>query len=314
MDALPIHEQTGLPYSSKFAGKMHACGHDLHTATLLGVASVLKNLAPHLSGNIKLMFQPAEETPESGAKAMIEDGVLDGVDFALGFHNHLDEPTGTFSYIEDMANGSCDEFEISVRGQSGHAAHPDQAVDPIVAAANLIVALQTIVSREVNPMFPAVITVGGIQGGGAHNIVAGSCDLIGTVRCQSPAARALIDAAIHRQCRGIEELYRVKCEINYMRNLPSLHHDKAVLSTTKKAIARHFGEDVVHRRLPSLGAEDFSLVGEIVPAFQLGIGSQVPGRADSLHNSDYQPDEECINLSVIALSLAAIDLLTEHSK
>jgi amidohydrolase len=311
MDALPIHEQTGLPFSSVVPGKMHACGHDLHTATLIGVAAVLQKLAPHLSGNIRLMFQPAEETPQSGARAMIDDGVLDGVSFALGFHNHPDEPTGTFSFIDGMANGSCDEFEISVRGQSGHAAHPDQAVDPIVAAANLIVALQTIVSREVNPMHPAVITVGGIQGGGAHNIIAGSCDLMGTVRCQSPQARTLIDAAIHRQCKALEALYRVKCDINYMRNLPSLHHDKVVLDTTRNAIARYFGDKVVRQRPPSLGAEDFSLVGAVVPSFQLGIGSQLPGRQDSLHNSDYQPDEESIHLGVVALSLAAVDLLSQ---
>ncbi len=138
MDALPIHEETGLPYASTFDGRMHACGHDLHTSTLIGVAAVLKEIAPRLSGNVKLMFQPAEETPDSGALAMIGDGVLDGVDMALGFHNHPDERTGTFSYIDGDANGSSDEFEIVIHAQSGHAAHPNQAIDPIVAAAHLV--------------------------------------------------------------------------------------------------------------------------------------------------------------------------------
>jgi len=311
MDALPILEETGLPYASTIEGRMHACGHDLHTSTLIGVAAVLKEIAPRLSGTVKLMFQPAEETPESGAKAMIEDGILDGVDMALGFHNHPDEPTGMFSYTEGNANGSCDEFEITIHGRSGHAAHPDQAVDPVVASAHLVLALQTIVSRETNPMQPAVLTIGAIHGGDAYNVIPESCKLIGTVRCQDRAVRAAIDEAIHRQCRGLEDLLRVKCSVNYMRNLPSLHHDEGVVSITMAAIADHFGKDVIMKRAPSLGAEDFSLVGEKVPSFQLGIGSKAKGRNDFLHHGDYQPDEACIRLGVAALSCAAVRLLED---
>ncbi|CAN7637694.1 M20 metallopeptidase family protein [Brucella pseudogrignonensis] len=311
MDALPIIEETELPYASTVKGRMHACGHDIHTSTLIGVAAVLKEIAPRLAGTVKLMFQPAEETPDSGAKAMIEDGILDGVDMALGFHNHPDEPTGMFSYIEGNANGSCDEFEITVYGRSGHAAHPDQAVDPIVASAHLVLALQTIVSRETNPMHPAVLTIGAIHAGDAYNVIPEMCKLIGTVRCQDPATRRAIDEAIHRQCRALEDMLRVKSNVNYMRNLPSLHHDNTIVSVTMAAIADHFGQDAVMKRAPSLGAEDFSLVGEMVPAFQLGIGSQIPGRNDFLHNGDYQPDETCIGLGVTALSCATVRLLEE---
>ncbi|MBN9045468.1 MAG: amidohydrolase [Rhizobiales bacterium] len=309
MDALPIHEETGLPYASTFDGRMHACGHDLHTSTLIGVAAVLKEIAPRLSGNVKLMFQPAEETPDSGALAMIGDGVLDGVDMALGFHNHPDERTGTFSYIDGDANGSSDEFEIVIHAQSGHAAHPNQAIDPIVAAAHLVLALQSIVSREVDPMRPAVLTVGAIHAGDAHNIIPETCSLMGTVRCQDRETRLAIDKAVHRQCRALEDMLRVKCDVNYMRNLPSLHHDGKIVSTVMDAIADHFGKDAVQKRHPSLGAEDFSLVGEKVPAFQLGIGSGAEGRRDFLHNSDYQPDEACIKLGVVALASAAVRLL-----
>ncbi|MDM9622708.1 N-acyl-L-amino acid amidohydrolase [Rhizobium sp. AC44/96] len=309
MDALPIQEQTGLPFASRIEGKMHACGHDLHTATLIGVGAVLKEIAPRLSGNIKLMFQPAEETQESGAAAMIADGVLDGVDYALGFHNHPDEPVGTFSFVEGIANGSSDEFDITIHAASGHAARPHMAVDPVVACAQLIVQLQTVVSREVDPMRPAVLTIGSIHGGHTHNIIPDSVSIMGTVRCQDKASRDVIEAAIRRVCAGVEASMRVRCEINYVRGVPSLVSDDRLLTTTMAAIRDHFG-DVVLKRDSSLGAEDFALVGAKVPAFQLGVGASQEGRNDHLHNSDYQPDERCIANGVVALSLAAARLLS----
>lgn len=309
MDALPIEEQTGLPFASRVEGKMHACGHDLHTATLIGVGAVLKEIAPRLRGNIKLMFQPAEETQESGAAAMIADGVLDGVDFALGFHNHPDEPIGTFSFVEGISNGSSDEFDITIHAASGHAARPHMAIDPVVATAQLITQLQTIVSREVDPMLPAVLTIGSIHGGNTHNIIPDSVSIMGTVRCQDPVSRDVIEAALRRVCAGLEASMRVRCAINYVRGVPSLVSDDRLVKTTMAAIRDHFG-DVVHRRESSLGAEDFALVGAKVPAFQLGVGASQEGRNDRLHNSDYQPDERCIGNGVVALSLAAVRLLS----
>jgi amidohydrolase len=309
MDALPIEEQTGLPFASRIEGKMHACGHDLHTATLIGVGAVLREIAPSLRGNVKLMFQPAEETQESGAAAMIADGVLEGVDFALGFHNHPDEPIGTFSFVEGIANGSSDEFDITVHATSGHAARPHMAIDPVVATAQLITQLQTIVSREVDPMRPAVLTIGSIHGGNTHNIIPDKVSIMGTVRCQDLVSRDIIEAALRRVCAGLEASMRVSCAINYVRGVPSLVNDARLMETTMGAIRAHFG-DVVLKRETSLGAEDFALVGARVPAFQLGIGASQPGRDDRLHNSDYQPDERCIRNGVVALSLAAARLLS----
>ena len=314
MDALPIHEQTGLPFASKIDGKMHACGHDLHTATLIGAGIVLKDLAPHLTGTVKLMFQPAEETSDSGARAMIEDGVLDGVDMAIGFHNHPDEEVGQFSYVPGIANGSSDEFSIVVRGKSGHAARPHVAADPIVAAATLILQLQTIVSREVDPMHPAVITIGGIEGGKTENIIPDAVRMVGTVRTQHRDNRDLIENAIRRQCEGVSASMNVQCEFTMVRGVPSLVNDAVLTQKTMDAIAAHFGKSAVDRREASLGAEDFSLVGEKVPAFQLGIGARTPGRDDRLHNSDYQPDERCIRNGVIALALAASDILSAERR
>lgn len=309
MDALPIHEQTGLEFASKIDGKMHACGHDLHTSTLIGAGILLEGLKPHLVGTIKLMFQPAEETSESGARAMIEDGVLDGVDMAIGFHNHPDEEVGSFSYVSGIVNGSSDEFSIVVRGRSGHAARPHMANDPIVAAATLILQLQTIVSREVDPMHPAVLTIGGIEGGKAENIIPDAIRIIGTVRTQHRENRDLIENAIRRQCEGVSTSMNVNCEFNMVRGVPSLINDYALTARTMKAIAAHFGSQSVEQRPASLGAEDFALVGEKVPALQLGIGARTPGRDDKLHNSDYQPDERSIRNGVIALTLAACDIL-----
>lgn len=309
MDALPIEEQTGLPFASQVPGKMHACGHDLHTATLIGIGAVLKEIAPRLRGNIKLMFQPAEETLDSGAAAMIADGVLENVDYALGFHNQPDEPTGTFSVIEGISGGSSDDFDITIRAASGHAARPHMAVDPIVATAHLITQLQTVISREVDPMRPAVLTIGSIHGGNTHNIIPDTVTIMGTVRCQDRESRDNIEAAVRRICSGVEATMRVACEVNYVRGVPSMVSDPHILGATMDAIRDHFG-DVVVKRKTTLGAEDFALVGEKVPAFQLGIGASQEGRNDQLHNSDYQPDERSIAHGVVALSLAAARLLS----
>jgi amidohydrolase len=309
MDALPILEQTGLPFASTVAGKMHACGHDIHTATLLGVAEVLQALAPRLSGTVKLIFQPAEEAI-GGMREMLADGVLDdpAVDCALAFHNAPGMPVGRFGYVRGPALAAADSFEITVHGRSGHAAHPHTTVDPVVAAATLVLQLQTVVSREVQPMQPAVVTVGAIHGGSAANIIPDSVVLRGTVRTLHDEARDIAEAAIRRLCAGMLEGMRVRCELAYRRGVPPMVNDDRVLEPTIAAVRAQLG-DVVSEGGPSLGAEDFALMSRLVPAFQLRIGSGAPGRSDKLHNSDYQPDEACLALGVQALSRAALEML-----
>ncbi len=309
MDALPIEEKTGLPFASTKLGLMHACGHDLHTTTLLGVAAVLKELAPQLAGTVKLVFQPAEEAI-GGMSAMIEAGVMDDpkIDMALSLHNGPDLPVGTFGFVRGHALAAADGFSITVRGKSGHAAHPHFAIDPIVAAATLVTQLQTVVSREVRPIHPAVVTVGMIHGGTARNIIPDSCTITGTVRTLHPEARDIAEAAIKRLAAGMLEGMRVICEVEYRRGVPPLRNDDKVVLPTVEAIRHQFG-DVVIEREPSLGGEDFALMAELVPAFQLRVGSGQPGRSDRLHNSGYQPDERCIGLGVQALSRAALELL-----
>jgi amidohydrolase len=317
MDALPIQEQTGLPWESQETGKMHACGHDIHTATLIGVAAVLKDLAPRLAGTVKLVFQPAEEGV-GGMAAMIADGVMEGpkVDLALGFHNHPDMAVGSFGYVHGACLAATDRFEITVAGRSGHAAYPHNTVDPIVAAASLVTQLQTVVSREVPPLRPVVVTVGMLAGGTTHNIIPDTVEIKGTVRTLHPDMRELAEAAIRRLAAGIAEGMRVRCDVTYRRGTPPLVNDDRVLDPAVAAVRRQFsdvpredGAEVIADGEPSLGGEDFALMAELVPGFQLRVGSGQPGRTDKLHNSGYQPDERCIGLGVQALSRAAFDLL-----
>ncbi len=308
MDALPIHEQTGLDFASGTAGNMHACGHDIHTSTLLGVAAVLAGMAPQLSGTVRLLFQPAEEAL-AGAAEMIRDGALEGVDLALGFHNHPDMPVGRFGFARGACLAASDRFDITVHGTSGHAAHPDDAVDPIVATCHLVTQLQTVVSREVKPIHPCVVTVGAIHAGTVANIIPDACTIRGTVRTLHAPARERAEQAIRRLCAGLEVGMRVRCEITYTRGVPALVNDDGVLDRAVGSVRSQFG-DVVEEGQPSLGGEDFALMANLVPAFQLRVGSAQPGRHDKLHNSAYQPDEACIGMGVQALSRAAVDILS----
>ena len=307
MDALPIHEETGLPFASTVAGKMHACGHDIHTATLLGVGAVLKDLAPMLAGRVLLVFQPAEEVLE-GAAAMIADGAADGIDLALGFHNQPDLPVGTFGYARGACLAAADRFDLVVRGKSGHAAHPYAAIDPIVAAASFVAQAQTVVSREVKPIHPAVVTIGSFQGGATYNIIPERVHLKGSVRTLHTEARDTAEAAIRRLAAGLEAAMRVTCALDYQRKVPPLVNDDRVLDPVLAAIRAQFG-DAPREGEPSMGSEDFAEFAARAPAFQLRIGSGAPGRDDRLHNAGYQPDEACIQLGVQALSRAALDLL-----
>ena len=309
MDALPIEERTGLPFASESPGLMHACGHDVHTSTLLGVAAVLQALAPRLSGRVRLLFQPAEETLE-GAAAMIADGALQGVDRALGFHNAPDMRVGNFGYVRGACLAASDRFDIEVRGKSGHAAHPDVAVDPIVAAAHLVTQLQLVVSREIKPIHPCVVTIGAIHAGTVHNIIPDAVQLRGTVRTLHAPAREIAERAVRRLCRGVAEGMRVGVALDYRQGVPALVNADEVLDPAVASVRAQFGAEAVTEGEPSLGGEDFALMAALVPGFQLRIGSGAPGRDDKLHNSDYQPDERCIALGVQALSRAALDILS----
>ena len=309
MDALPMPELTGLPYASTIPGRMHACGHDIHTTTLLGAARVLAELAPQLRGTVRLVFQPAEETVESGAKAMVAAGAAEGADMAIAFHNRPEMPVGQFGYTRGAATASADEFDVTIQGRSGHAARPHAALDPIVAAASIILQLQTAISRTMDPSQSAVLTVGHIQGGFTHNIIPDTCFFQGTVRCRSPESRDQMEDTFRRITEGAAAAMGVTADITYHRGAPALINDDRVVDATIKAVDAQF-PGTVEQLQGRFGAEDFSYFSDLIPSCQLLVGASQPGRNDRVHNSNYQPDERCIGLGVAALSRAALDILS----
>lgn len=311
MDALPVHEETGLPFASRHDGKMHACGHDVHSSILLGVASVLNSMRDEIPGRVKLLFQPAEEIL-GGAQAMIDDGVLDDppVDVMLGYHNWPPLEAGKIGWFPGMAMASADAFDITITGRSGHGAHPHKAIDVISAASYFVTQAQTIISREIAPMGTAVVSVGEFHAGTARNILPDTAVLRGTVRTLSPEARKHIEAALRRLLDGLKTGMRIDYTFDYIRQVPALHNDPDILKVIIPAITDLLGADNLVR-LPeaSMGAEDFALFSELRPSGHLRIGSQTPGRNDMLHNSDFQPDERAIPTGVRAVTRATLALL-----
>lgn len=311
MDCLPMAERTGLPFASRVAGKMHACGHDLHTAILLGVATVLGGLKGRFRGRVKLIFQPAEEVLR-GARAMIDDGVLEEprMDAILGYHNWPILEAGKIGFHPTVVMASCDHFDITLKGVSGHGAHPHRAVDAITNAAYFVTQLQTVVSREVAPLAPAVVSVGEFHAGTARNVLPDRVVIKGTARALDKAARAQVEAALRRLLEGVKTGLRLDYELAYEQIVPVLANDRAVLGRVLESARAVLGADKVDE-LPeaSMGSEDFAWFSEAVPAAHLRIGSKAPGRSDMLHNSDFQPDERAIPTGVLAVSRAAIDLL-----
>ena len=310
MDALPIHEQTGLAFASKVAGKMHACGHDVHTVIALGVAATLAELKDSLRGTVKFIFQPAEETL-SGANAMIADGVLEApkLDLILGYHNWPAVQAGKVGYNAGAVMSAADAFDITLKGRDGHGAHPHLAVDALAAGAHLVAQLQTVVSREVKPNWPAVLTIGEFHAGRARNIIAGTAELKGIVRTMEPGLSEKIEAAVRRMLEGMKIGMRVDFTLDWKRMAPPLRNDKAILSQLLKSARAALGdENVLELPEPSMGSEDFAWFAERVPAAHLRIGSKIDGLETAIHRSNYDCNELAIPVGVRVLARAALDL------
>ena len=315
MDALPVTEATNLPFASKISGKMHACGHDAHTVIALGVAEVLNTLKGELPGTVKFIFQPAEETL-AGAKAMIADGVLNDpkMDVMLGYHNWPQLDAGKVGYHPTVVMASSDAFDLTITGKAGHAAHPHTAVDTLVAAAHIVTLLQTIVSREIAPVVPAVVTIGQIQGGTARNVIAGSVTLKGTVRALDAAASGQVEAAMRRILDGVCPGLRVAYALDWQRLAPVLRNNQDILAPTLAAAREILGdEQVVPMPAPSMGSEDFAWFAEQVPAAHLRIGSRIDGLNCQVHNANYDCNDLAIPTGVRAVAYAAIKLLEQRA-
>ena len=309
MDGLPVTEETGLPYRSRFPGRMHACGHDVHMACLLGAAAMLsRNSRPPL-GPIRLLFQPAEEEGNRGGAApLIELGCLEDpkVDFVVGQHVDPSLPLGQVGWRVGPFMAAADFFKIVVKGRGGHAASPHQGPDAVVVAAEIVTGMQALVSRIRDPVDPVVVSVGSIHGGTKDNILPSEVVLEGTVRTLRPETRDLIERSLKRRVRALATSLGATVQIAYRRGYPSLINHPAATRTVAAGLESEFGKDhVVEVDHPLMGAEDFSRYLERVPGTFLRLGVGIPGRPASLHSSTFAPDERSLVLGATTLVTAA---------
>lgn len=288
IDALPIEEQTGLPFASEIPGKMHACGHDFHTATILGAALLLKARESELRGRVRVLFQPAEETGH-GAESVLASGGLDDVAAIFGLHNSPDLPTGSFGTRTGALTAGVDRFEITVKGVGAHAATPEKGVDSIVTAAQIITMLQTVVSRQNTTTEPVVLSVTRINGGFTWNVLPEKVELEGTVRTYNEEIRSQIPAQMTRIIEGIAAGAGAEAELHWYPGPPATINHGEWANFTKE-IAAEAGYDV-HDIPPQMGGEDFSFYLQRIPGAFVNIGS---GPAYALHHPQFDVDEAAI--------------------
>ncbi|HVE48013.1 MAG TPA: M20 family metallopeptidase [Casimicrobiaceae bacterium] len=309
MDALPIHEENSLSFASKVPGKMHACGHDAHTAIALGVAATLVEMRDTLRGRVKLIFQPAEETL-SGAAAMIADGALDDppMDVILGYHNWPQIDAGKVGYHADAVMASADAFDVTLQGRTGHGAHPHLAIDAIAAGSYFVTQLQSIVSREIAPLSPAVVTIGEFHSGTARNVIAPTAVLKGSVRTLDAGVASAIETAVRRLLDGIKTGMRVDYVLDWKRVAPALRQNAQALARVLASTRAMLGDEaVIELPQPSMGSEDFAWFAEKVPAAHLRIGSKIDGLDTAIHRSNYDCNELAIPTGVRVLTRAVLD-------
>ena len=340
-DALPVKEATGLPFAStrtttddsgKTVPTMHACAHDVSMTCWNGVARVLTQLKQKWKGTLVFIAQPAEERG-AGAKAMLADGLFKKFpvpDYCLALHVSSDQPAGTLGYTSGFAMANVDSVDITVRGVGGHGSQPQSTKDPIVLASQIVLALQTIVSREIHPLDPAVVTVGSIHGGTKHNIIPDEVHLQLTIRSYSDEVREKLIAAIKRiaigqaVAAGLSEekhpLVKVKDEYT-----PAAYNDPKLVARVNGVFEKWFGKDVMIERKPTMGGEDFGRYGRTehkIPIYMFRLGGVSPAamkRAQalgqplpSLHSAKFAPDTDCIRTGVTAMSAAVLELLSKN--
>jgi len=333
LDALPVTEATGLAYASKVkvelpsggeTGVMHACGHDVHMANLVAVARYFAEHKDDWKGTLIFLGQPAEEVG-GGARKMLEDGLFTRFpkpDYVLALHCDAALATGKVGCRGGWAMANVDSVDITVKGKGGHGAYPHATVDPIVQAAQLVLALQTIVSREIKPVEPAVVTVGSIHGGNKHNVISDECRLQLTVRSYTDEVRSQIRKAIERKAKGIAlSMGAPEPEIQYSEGTPALFNDERLADRMTSLFEKRFGKENVTAPEPSMGGEDFSRYGRAgVPILMFRLGTVNERRLNrykelgveppSLHSPQFYPDaEEALRTGIAAMTAAVSDLL-----
>jgi amidohydrolase len=301
MDALPILEANEVSYKSTKPGVMHACGHDVHTSSLLGTVKILNALRNEFEGTIRFLFQPGEEKNPGGASFMIRDGALENPRPAsiLGQHVFPLLPAGKIGFREGMYMASCDELYLKVIGKGGHGAAPEYTVDPIVIASNIIVSLQQIISRNASPKQPTVLTFGKIEGGSTTNVIPSEVNIAGTFRAMDEVWREEALKRIKKMAESLAEGMGGKCEVNISRGYPFLKNDPTVTRRIKQAAMDYVGAENVVDIDITLGAEDFSYYSQIVPAsfYRLGTRNEAKGITSYVHTPTFDIDEEALKIS-----------------
>ncbi|WP_328800000.1 M20 family metallopeptidase [Paenibacillus sp. LX16] len=273
-DALPIQDEKDVSYKSTVPGVMHACGHDGHTAALLGVARVLSHNREALKGKLVFIFQHAEEKPPGGAKFMIEDGCLDGVEAVYGIHLASEIPFGKIGLKSGPAMAAVDAFTIQINGKGGHGARPHQTVDSIVIGSQIVNGLQQVVSRRVDPIESAVLTIGVFQAGTAFNVIADKAKIEGTVRTFNKEVRKEVENEIRSIVKGLTEAYHAGYEIDYLNGYPSLVNAEVETERVRELIGRLYGADAFLDLKPVMGAEDFAYYLEQRPGAFIHVGAR----------------------------------------
>lgn len=310
MDALPIQEANDVPYASQVPGVMHACGHDAHTAIALGVAKLLAD--EPFPGTVRLLFQPAEEVADeeglSGAPRMIQDGAMEGGDAVLALHVDPSVSAGDIVLETGPSSAGVDTFYATILGRGGHGASPHKAVDPIYIAAHVILALHGIVSRRLDPMAPAVVSIGSIHGGQADNVIPDRVELTGTIRYMKPEVQRQLHAEIERAlqiARALGGDYELRLEIGY----PPMINDARIVDFLRKVALDLLGEEHIRPPRPGMGAEDFGYFSALAPGAMLGLGCKIEGDERVAHSPRFDIDERCLPVGAAILAEAALRLL-----
>jgi amidohydrolase len=300
LDALPIEEENLFEFRSRTAGKMHACGHDGHTAILLGLARTLNDLRDEIHGEVRLLFQPAEEVGDSGARHLIETGALEGVQAVIGLHLVSNLETGRISLTRGPIMAAADSFEITVKGFGGHGGYPHEATDPLMIAAGLVGQLQTIVSRRVSPLEPAVVSIGSFHAGSAPNIIPGTATLTGTVRTLSEEVRAKIPVDLTTMCESFARAHGGSAEVKYEWGSPVCANDGRLVDFLVPAAASAVGSSSVVALPPEMGAEDFAFYARVAPsAFALiGSGNKELESDFPHHHPRFTVDERALGIGL----------------